>query len=228
MQTDLRLMDKIKESVIGGLILAQVILLCYLLALDVSATLLLVLLCGLPVALLCNLLLSREPRLRSIEMSVVMFSAGGFGMLLGSVADLGQFGLYDLLSWCQTTSAGSLMGGFEKLWLKMQFMPWTYVGMFAGSNIGMILFDKVQRPWGHNKKCVSMYLICNVGMLLGMWLGESVTMALIEVVSPFWSATTIVMFMLLGMMLGMMLGMFGLLDLSARIRAWGAVPLLKG
>lgn len=211
-----------KESVIGGLIVAQVMLFCYLLALDTSATLFFALLGGLPVALFCNALLCRKPRRRYAEMSVVMFSAGGFGMLLGSVADLGQHGL---LSWCQTMPSAQFASEFEKLWNKLQHTPWTYAGMFVGGNIGMFLFDKKQQdssePIG---QLVRMYLVCNAGMLLGMLLGEKAAMSLVAILSPIWSAVAMVVFMLLGMMLGMI----GLLNLSERLQGWGSLLPKRG
>jgi len=90
--------NRFKLSIVIALIVAQPILFSYLLALDVSATLLLTLLCGIPIALGSSFLLTREVNHCYARMSIVMFAAGGFGMLLGYVVDLNQMGLYALLS----------------------------------------------------------------------------------------------------------------------------------
>ena len=51
--------NRLKLSIIIALIVAQPVLFSYLLALDVSATLLLTLLCGIPIALGSSFLLTR-------------------------------------------------------------------------------------------------------------------------------------------------------------------------
>ncbi len=222
MKTSRNVIKKSKECVIYALIVAQVILLCYLLALDIPTTILVSVLCGLPIAILCNALLQDRPHLRYTDMSVVMFSAGGFGMLIGCIVDLGQLGLYGLLSWCQSSPSAQIGTGLETFLTKAQLTPWTYVGMFAGGNIGMFLSEKLTRnPPGQHRAQPHMYLICNIGMWVGMLAGESAAMMLIDIASLFWSALAMVVFMLLGMILGMI----AFLNLSDRIKDWrSAIP----
>jgi len=215
MTTANKFMKRAREGVIYALVVAQVILLCYLLALDIPTTILASILCGLPIAVLCNTLLCHRPYHRHTDMSVVMFAAGGLGMLIGCVADLGQLGLYGLLSWCQSSPSAPFATGFDKLLTKIQLTPWTYIGMFAGGNIGMFLSDRISnRSSGRSRGQHHRYLVCNVGMLIGMLAGENVAMLLVDVAGLFWSALAMVAFMLLGMMLGMIT----FLKLSDRIK----------
>lgn len=115
-----------KLNIILALIVSQSILFFYLLALDVSSILFFALLCAIPIALASRLLLTLKVKLLDAKMSVVMFATGGFGMLLGCVADLGQLGVYGLLSICQLTPSSMSGWGEDILWQKIQLTPWTY------------------------------------------------------------------------------------------------------
>lgn len=196
--------NRLKLSIIIALIVAQPILFSYLLALDVSATLLLTLLCGIPIALGSSFLLTRGVNHCYARMSIVMFAAGGFGMLLGYVVDLNQMGLYALLSICRATPSSMSGWGLGALWQKIQLTPWTYLGMFGAGNLGMLFLDDI-RP-GHSlafRNVIYIYVICNVSMLYGMLLGEGIFAALIDNLNQFLAAGLMVISMLLGMIFGM-------------------------
>jgi len=197
-----------KLNIIIALIIAQSILFFYLLALDVSAILFFALLCAVPIALTSRLLLSRKVILLYAKMSVVMLATGGFGMLLGCVADLGQLGVYGLLSICQLTPSSISGWGVGILWQKIQLTPWTYIGMFTCGNLGMSFLGDLRSSHSLAPiKILYLYVNCNIGMLFGMLLGESISSAFIVYLNPFLAAGLMIILMLLGMIFGMVVFM---------------------
>lgn len=197
-----------KINIIMALIITQAVLFFYLLALDVTAIVFFALLCAIPIALASRLLLTRKVRLLYVQMSVVMFAAGGFGMLLGCVADLGQLGVYGLLSICQLTPFSVSGWGVGTLWQKIQLTPWTYIGMFTCGNLGMLFLDNLRSNQAlASLKFFYIYIICNFGMLFGMLLGESISSELIVYLNPFFAAGLMIILMLLGMVFGMLVFM---------------------
>ena len=190
-------------DLIGGLIVAQAVMACYLLALDGKAALLFAALCGIPVALLFSLLLRRGSAHHHTQMAIVMFTFGGFGMMLGCAADLGHTGLLGLLSVCQSMPL-SLLPDPGQIWQKMRLTPWTYVGMFVGGNLGMLLIKEL-RPGIHLGlfKAFYIYAICNLGMLMGMLMGEAIATRIAVDINQFVAAGLMMALMLLGMTLGM-------------------------
>jgi len=194
---------RLTRELVSGLIVAQTVMACYLLALDGKAALLFAALCGIPLALLFSLLLRRGSAHHHIQMAIVMFVVGGFGMMLGCAADLGHTGLLGLLSVCQSLPP-SLLPDPGQIWQKMRLTPWTYVGMFAGGNLGMLLIKEL-RPGAHLDliKVIYTYAICNLGMLVGMLMGEAVAIRFAADINPFVAAGLMMVLMLLGMTLGM-------------------------
>lgn len=188
---------------VSVLIVAQAVMACYLLALDGKMALLFAGLCGVPVALLFSLLLRKNSAHHHTQMAIVMFAAGGFGMMLGCAADLGRTGLLGLLSVCQSMPL-SLLPDPGQVWQKMQLTPWTYVGMFVGGNLGMLLIKEL-RPGVHLGlfKAASVYAVCNIGMLIGMLLGEAIATRLVVDINQLFAAGLMMALMLLGMTLGM-------------------------
>lgn len=216
--SDVGLAEKLKGGIVCALVLAQGLLFCRLLALHASTTLLVAFLYGLPLALACGLLVIRKSRLRYVDMTMAMFAAGGLGMFSGCLADmngLGLYGLQGLLSLCRATAGLPL--GLDTLWLKVQFTPWMYIGMFVGGNIGMLLFDILWfRRFPARANSFYDYIICNAGMLIGMLLGDGLSMLLTTGLNPLWASVAMLVFMLLGMTLGMIT----LLHLSARLKIY--------
>ncbi|MEJ2347241.1 MAG: hypothetical protein P8090_17950, partial [Gammaproteobacteria bacterium] len=84
----------------AALVWLQVAMLGYLLYLGLLGAALMALVVGTPAALASRWLLLRA-RGRCLRMSVMMLAAGGFGMLAGCIADLGQVGLYGMLALCR-------------------------------------------------------------------------------------------------------------------------------
>lgn len=210
-----------KLNIVFALIITQVILFCYLLALDIPTILLFTLLPGVPIALLSRFLLSGKVK-RYTKMTIVMFTAGGFGMLLGSVIDLGQVGVYGLLSICRTAPFSIFEWGADSLWQKFHLTPWSYIGMFVCGNLGMFLFDELHiRRYIALIKLFYIYAICNIGMLLGMLLGESVASVFTLHLNQFFAAGL----MIISMLLGMVTGMITLLVLINRLTKDTLLPI---
>jgi len=207
-QSNFALSSQLKLNIITGLIVAQAVLFFYLLNVDVSVILLFISLCSIFLVLANHLLLTRKVKSRYIKMSLVMFATGGFGMLLGCVADLGQVGVYGLLSICQLTPYYASGWGVDTLWQKIQLTPWAYIGMFTCGNLGMLILDGLRSSHSlASIKVLYIYLICNIGMLFGMLLGESISSAFIVYLNPFLAAGLMIILMLLGMVFGMLVFM---------------------
>lgn len=190
-------------DLICSLIVAQAIMLCYLLALDSKTILLFSALCGIPVALLFSQLLKRGSAHHHIQMAIIMFSMGGFGMMLGCNADLGRIGLLSLLSMCQSNPL-SLLPDLGLVLQKIQLTPWTYVGMFVGSNLGMLMIKEF-RPVIQQGflKAFYLYAACNLGMMIGMLMGEGIATQIATDINQIFAAVLMIGLMLLGMTMGM-------------------------
>ena len=191
------------RKLISGLIVAQAIMVCYLLAQDGKVTFLFAVLFGMPVALLFKSILNQGSTHNYTQMAIVMFSVGGFGMMLGCSADLGHTGLLGLLSMCRSVPL-SLLPDPGQVWQKMQLTPWTYVGMFVGSNLAMLLIKEL-RPGASLGlvKSIYLYIICNFGMLAGLLVEEAIAIQLVINSNQFFAAGFMMGLMLLGMTLGM-------------------------
>ena len=193
-----------QQASIIGLIVAQAFVTGHLMVLDISSTLVLVLLLGLPAAVCCSYLLGKSLAYGYARMSVVMFAAGGLGMLIGCTLDLNQMGLYAYVSLCQSDGFSFTVRGTSLLWERMQLLPWTYLGMIVGGNLGMLFLNGApcNRPLPPGRP-FTLYLLCNIGMLLGMVLGDAMASLFIIRLGQLSAAGLMVLFMLLGMTLGM-------------------------
>ena len=204
--------------VIGALAVGQAFFLAYLFGLSVIQSMLFTVFVGIPVALACSSLLVCASADRRQFMPVITFAAGGFGMLLGGIADFGQFGLFGLLGLCRSWSSSVFWPGPEQLWLKINLMPWTCFGMLAGGNVGMMVFDALYRRQMRSiGSLIGLYGVGNAGMLLGMLITEDVvtrfTIDLGQVLAG--------SLMVVAMLLGMTLGMSALVAVTSRISRIG-------
>ena len=207
-QSNFALFTRFKLNIIITLIVAQPIVFLYLLGLEVCEIFFIVLFCVIPIAYIGSLFLNRKVKLTYTKMSLVMFAAGGFGMLLGSAVDLGPVGVYGLLSICQLTPFPVSGWGVSELLQRIQLTPWTYIGMFTCGNLGMLFLDDLRSSHSFAPiKLLYIYLICNVGMLFGMLLGESISTAFIVYLNQFLAAGLMIISMLLGMVFGMVIFM---------------------
>lgn len=212
-----------RAGVVGALVIGQIFFLAHLWQLSVTNSTLFALGAGLPIAVVCYGLLARPGNKRCVQSLVVMFAAGGFGMLLGCVVDFGPLGLYGLLGLCRSWASSAFWPSPAELWLMTNLMPWACFGMVAGGNAGMVLFDALDRrraqSVGHR---IGFYAVCNVGMLLGMVMAEHAVTRL-----TFGLEQEVAVALTVGAMLvGMTAGMSVLLSLVTRIptigRAFGA------
>lgn len=134
--------------------------------------------------------------------TAAMVAAGGFGMLAGCLADLGQLGLYGLIALCQSLPSLEPWS-LEPLWQRMRWMPWTYAGMLLGGGLGMWLWGfPAGTSWSRRG---SRILWCSLGMLVGMLTGEAAALALLGFVSPHLAGAVMALAMLACMNLGMLL-----------------------
>lgn len=191
------------KELVSGMIIAQVILACYLLALDTETSLLITVFFGLPVTLLFGFLLRNEHDHHHTKMAIVMLAVSGLGMMLGCNADLGRTGLLSLLSMCQSTPL-TLLSGPGPIWQKIQLTPWTYIGMFIGGNLAMLSIKEL-RPGADLslQKAFYLYTVCNLGMLIGMLIGEAMATQIVNDINQFIAAALMIALMLIGMSLGM-------------------------
>lgn len=213
-----RRVDYGRAGVIGALVIGQIFLLAYLLRLSVAQAMLLALGAGLPVTMLCYRLLARAGNKRCLRSLVVMFAAGGFGMLLGCIVDFGPLGLYELLGLCRSWASAEFWPGTTELWLMISLMPWACFGMLAFGNAGMMLFDALDHHRARSvTHLIGFYGVCNTGMLLGMMIAEHVvTRFSLGLGQEVAGALTVV-----AMLAGMTAGMTALLSLAARIPTFG-------
>lgn len=197
-------MLRIERSILAGLVIVQLALAGYLFALSPVELLLLTLGAGSAAALLCLRLYEGARRSRYREMCVVMFAAGGLGMLVGLAIDFGPYGVGGLLSLCQVSPQPGAVPGWRQLELHVALMPWTYAGMLLGGNLGLLLFDSLglcrAAPLGHS---LYQYLLCNAGMLVGMLGVETIAVSLLPSLDPLLGSAVVVIAMLAGMTLGM-------------------------
>lgn len=203
-QNNIALSSPLNFNIIIGLIVAQLVLFFYLLNVDITAIVLFVSLCSIPLVLTNPLLLKIKLKSRYLKISLIMFASGGFGMLLGCAIDLGQVGVYGLLSICQLTPYSLSGWGIDSVWQKIQLTPWTYIGMFTCGNLGMLFLDG--RRSSHSSvsiKTLYLYIVCNIGMLMGMLLGEAIAIQLTGNINQLLAAGLMISLMLAGMTLGM-------------------------
>jgi|AOAMet11_17_M020_2_1038521.scaffolds.fasta_scaffold01932_1 hypothetical protein len=195
-----------KIAIISTLILTQIFLISHALSLSPTIIWLIMLLCGLPLTLVCAELVVHKTHLRYVNMTVIMFATGGLGMSFGFLVDMNGLGLHGLLSICHMdhTTITSFLN-FDILWFKIQSMKWMYIGMFVSGNVGMLLFDTLQRPLLPSTHISDIYdyVACNLGMFIGMLLGDILSIPFIMDLNPLWGILTMIVFMILGMILGM-------------------------
>lgn len=208
------------HKLVGGLIMAQAIMGCYLLAFDHASIALFTVLCGVPIAWLFVFIFQRGSTHYHIQMAIVMFSVGGFGMILGCSLDMGRYSLLSLMSMCRSIPL-PLFPSPDLVWQKMQLTPWTYIGMFVGSNLGMLLIQELRPQANRGRlKMLVIYAVCNVGMLMGMLIGEALAVRFAADMDQYIAAVV----MLASMSLGMTLGMVALLILTNRLHHMYIVP----
>lgn len=199
-------LNLLRQIVVSALVVLQVLLFSHLMSLNIVLALAVALLLSIPVIMACRSLFNFRSRLRYTKMGAVMFAGGGVGMLLGCAADFGQLGLYGLLSLCQSNPVSFSVFGLEGYWEKMRLTPWTYIGMFVGGNLAMMLLEgrHVEDSPARWRNFLA-YLVCNVGMLSGMVLAEFLGAGVTALSNEFLAAGLMVLLMLLGMVAGMIL-----------------------
>jgi hypothetical protein len=206
MRWTMRLKPEVRPSMgatavtVAALVWLQVTMLGYLLYLGTIVTVLLALAVGSPAALASHRLMLRA-RNHCLRMSVMMLAAGGFGMLAGCIADLGQVGLFGMLALCR----GAAPSWFDprQWWTVMTLTPWAYFGMLAGGTAGMAWLDAAEVRRVSILRRVALYGFCDLGMVTGMLLVEHWVARLSADVAPTVGGVLMVASMLVGMGAGM-------------------------
>lgn len=211
---DARRLDQARAGLVGALVMGQMIILALLWQLSLADSLLFVAGAGLPIAMACYRLLARPASRSRVQSALVMFAAGGFGMLLGFIVDFGPLGLYGLLGLCRSWESSAWWPSPAELWRMTTLMPWACIGMLAGGNAGMALFRAPERrrtrPIAFR---IGVCAFCSAGMLLGMAVAEHVaTRVALGLEQDVAGALTMV-----AMLAGMAAGMSAPLSLAARI-----------
>lgn len=197
-----------RPSLVLSLCLLSVLVFALLLSWNLGAGIGAALLLAVPLTLLSYYLLQAGRGQRFVRMGLAMFSAGGIGMLLGCGIDLGPLGLYGLLSLCQSLPVNVLDLGLLQYWQKLQLSPWTYVGMFVGGNLGMLLITgQCRAAQASGQSLLSVLLVCNAGMLAGMLVSEALMLSIVSLSQPLLAAVLMVLVMLSAMTLGMLLAL---------------------
>jgi hypothetical protein len=207
-----------RPGICGALVAAQFVLLVYLLQLSPGAVAGLALVVGVPLAFGCYVL-ARGAYRGDLQLSVLMFAAGGCGLLAGCMADFGSLGVYGLLGMCRSSSLAGAWPTPEHLWAKMNLMPWAWLGMALGSNAAMAL-GLLHRRAASACGAAALYGVCNVGMLLGMVAAE----LLVTRLTLGLSQTVAGVAMIAAMLAGMVLGTNALLALARAARFLSASP----
>lgn len=208
-----------RPGLCGALVAAQCVLLLYLLPLSPGVSISFAFAVGVPLAIACYALLLRSAPRGNIELSVLMFAAGGFGLLLGCVADFGSLGLYGLLGMCRSWSIAGAWPTLEQLWAKVGLMPWAWCGMVVASNMAMA-FGLLHRRAKSAGSALALYAICNVGMLLGMVAAE----LLVTRLTPGLGQTAAGVATVAAMLAGMVAGANALLALARASRFLSVSP----
>lgn len=153
-----------------------------------------------------------HPAYRFARLLVFSATLGHLGFLLGLAVDFGPAGLLMLASWCSSQDPG----GWGSLAAMSDIAPLSHVGMLLGCNLGMLLagcgslFGE-----GDRQPVFPGFVVCNLGMLVGMFLVKAV-----------WPITTglslstigllTVTQMSIGMLSGMMAALLALSHLGGR------------
>ena len=195
------IVDGLEPLLLYWLVFGQVLLLYRLLELPLAAPLNALLLSSVPVLILLLAHLARQIRSSGLHMSLYMLVLAHLGILLGVMLDFGAQGLLTLAGLCGSLSELSP----QLLWTLISTAPWTFAGMLLGSNLGMWLSNRSLTVDIHPRPGVLMYLVCNIGMLAGMFLLEALVPVAWFTSEPRSGVMIMLLLMLLGMGLGMLL-----------------------
>lgn len=198
--SDPRRSPRFRSWVVALLIIAQCLLLQYMLTLDFVSTLFIGMLFGAPIAYICYLSMQKD--LPVLHMIMIMIAAGSFGMLFGCFIEHGPLGLYGLLALCQTGPLVSSPLDIVGMWQRIMLSPGIYVGMLIACNLSMVLFTSSRHGLGINS---ILYVFCNLGMLFGMVISESFTVSWLASIGSEINVTMMLMSMVVGMFLGLVL-----------------------
>lgn len=92
--------------------------------------------------------------------------AGGIGMLVGCIADFGDYGIFNLASICVISADESAIDSAARMF---RIAPWTHVGMLVSCSLALVISDH----YSANLRCKRgermKHGLCVAGMMVGMW-----------------------------------------------------------
>ena len=218
--------DCLEPLLLYSLVLGQVFLLCRLLEIKLAIPAMSALIIGVPLLIVLLNHAALQARSRCFHMSLLMVVFAHIGILLGAMLDFGPTGLLVLASLCGTLTSLSL----EHLWSIVSTAPWTFAGMLLGSNLGMLLSNRMFSRDSHSTLSdMIIYPVCNIGMLVGMVLLEVLVPTTWFTTDPRIGIMVMLLIMLLGMSVGMLLswwlvGRIARLVSSQRVISQGVTP----
>lgn len=143
---------------------------------------------------------ARNRNMRCLHMAVFAVVLGSTGMLVGARLDFGRFGLAALADWCSALPPLAL----DTIVSRVAPAPWTYLGMLAGCNLGMLLSIATQRQVAAPDSTLLIRMACcNAGMAVGMVVAEAALSASLSGLAGVSAPLRIFIVMLAGMTAGM-------------------------
>ena len=218
--------DCLEPLLLYWLVFAQVFLLCRLLEVKLATPAMSALITGVPLLIVLLNHAARRVRSRCFHMSLLMMVFAHLGILLGTMLDFGPQGLLILAGLCGSLTSLSL----DNLWSIVSSAPWTFAGMLLGSNLGMLLSNRMFMWDAHSTLSdVILYPVCNIGMLAGMVVLEVLVPTTWFTTDPRLGVMVMLLIMLLGMSVGMLLswwlvGRLAALVSPQRLISQGATP----
>lgn len=92
--------------------------------------------------------------------------AGGIGMLVGCIADFGDYGIFNLASMCVVSGNESAIESVVRMF---RIAPWTHTGMLVSCSLALVISDH----YSTNLRCKhcqpAKHGLCVAGMMIGMW-----------------------------------------------------------
>ena len=194
--------DCLEPLLLYWLVFGQMLLLFRLLEIKLATPAMSMVIASVPLLIVLLNHAARRVKSRCYHMSLLMAVFAHLGILLGAMLDFGPQGLLILAGMCGSLTSLSL----EHLWAIVGSAPWTFAGMLLGSNLGMLLSNRVFVWESHSRlNNVILYPMCNIGMLAGMVLLEVLVPASWFTADPRLGVMVMLLIMLSGMSVGMLL-----------------------
>ena len=92
--------------------------------------------------------------------------AGGIGMLVGCIADFGDYGIFNLASMCVVSGDESAIESVARMF---RIAPWTHIGMLVSCSLALVISDYYSANLRCKRRESMKHGLCVAGMMVGMW-----------------------------------------------------------